>query len=44
MRIGLIGANPDAGWEARTHLPAIAASPEGTYLADAAKGRELSLL
>jgi len=41
VRIGLIGANPDAGWASRTHLPAIAASP-GLSLVAACTTREES--
>ncbi|MCI2415929.1 Gfo/Idh/MocA family oxidoreductase [Saccharopolyspora sp. K220] len=28
IRVGVLGANPDRGWAARAHLPAIIASPE----------------
>jgi len=41
LRIGLIGANPVAGWASRTHLPAIAACP-GLSLVAACTTREES--
>jgi predicted dehydrogenase len=28
IRVGIIGANPDRGWAARSHIPAIAALPQ----------------
>ncbi|MEC9447369.1 MAG: Gfo/Idh/MocA family oxidoreductase, partial [Chloroflexota bacterium] len=28
IRLGIIGASPTVGWACRSHLPAIAASPE----------------
>ena len=28
IRLGIIGASPTVGWAYRSHLPAIAASPE----------------
>ena len=28
IRLGIIGASPTVGWAHRSHLPAIAASPE----------------
>lgn len=32
-RVGIIGANPDRGWAAETHLPAVAGSPHFTLAA-----------